>query len=128
MGWRIGTHDPQGPSSQGGTYYIDHANLVLRDSDPRPHLRLGHAGAGGRSRPSAGRIRLDVEKDNPRRAFDLTLAELSLHTFLPGTTGSGKTTTLERLADGAMIHGTGLVIIDCKGGSLGGNARRLGDR
>lgn len=76
----------------------------------------------------AGGIRLGVEKDNKRRAFDLTMKELALHTFLPGASGSGKTTTLERLADGAMENGCGIVILDCKGGSLGGTAKRLADR
>lgn len=75
-----------------------------------------------------GGIRLGTEKDNPRRPFDLSMDELSLHTFLPGVTGSGKTTTLERLADGAMANGSGLVIIDCKGGSLGVTAKKLADR
>jgi len=75
-----------------------------------------------------GGIRLGVFKTNRRKAFDLTVEELGLHTFLPGATGSGKTTTLERLADGAMASGGGLVIIDCKGGSLGATARKLATR
>lgn len=75
-----------------------------------------------------GGIRLGVLKDNSRRPFDLTMGELALHTFLPGTTGSGKTTTLERLADGAMSNGSGFIVIDCKGGSLGVTARRLAAR
>lgn len=73
----------------------------------------------------AGGVRLGVDKDNRRKAFDLTMADLALHTFLPGASGSGKTTTLERVADGAMANGHGLVIIDCKGGSLGATARKL---
>jgi len=79
------------------------------------------------SHPPGG-IRLGVEKDNRRRPFDVTMQELALHTFLPGTTGSGKTTTLERLADGAMSNGSGFIVIDCKGGSLGGTAKRLATR
>jgi hypothetical protein len=75
-----------------------------------------------------GSIRLGVFKTNRKRMFDLTVAELGLHTFLPGATGSGKTTTLERLADGAMASGSGLVIIDCKGGSLGTTAKKLAAR
>jgi hypothetical protein len=75
-----------------------------------------------------GGIRLGVDKDNRRKAFDLTVADLRLHTFLPGATGSGKTTTLERIADGAMANGYGLVIIDCKGGSLGATAKKLAAR
>lgn len=72
-----------------------------------------------------GVIRLGVDKDNRRKAFDLTVADLRLHTFLPGASGSGKTTTLERIADGAIRCGHGLVVIDCKGGSLGASARKL---
>src|ERR1019366_1298925 len=53
-----------------------------------------------------GSIRLGVFKTNRRKAFDLTVEELGLHTFLPGATGSGKTTTLERLAGGAQGNGT----------------------
>jgi hypothetical protein len=75
-----------------------------------------------------GRIRLGVFKTNRTKMFDLTVGELGLHTFLPGATGSGKTTTLERLADGAMASGSGLVIIDCKGGSLGATAKKLAAR
>lgn len=75
-----------------------------------------------------GSIRLGVFKTNRNRVFDLTVGELGLHTFLPGATGSGKTTTLERLADGAMASGSGLVIVDCKGGSLGMTAKKLATR
>ena len=75
-----------------------------------------------------GSIRLGVFKTNRNRMFDLTVGELGLHTFLPGATGSGKTTTLERLADGAMASGSGLVIVDCKGGSLGMTAKKLATR
>jgi hypothetical protein len=48
--------------------------------------------------------------------------------FLPGASGSGKTTTLVRLADGALSCGAGLVVVDCKGSGLGGKARGLADR
>lgn len=75
-----------------------------------------------------GSIRLGIFKTNRNKMFDLTVGELGLHTFLPGATGSGKTTTLERLADGAMASSSGLVIIDCKGGSLGATAKKLADR
>jgi hypothetical protein len=76
-------------------------------------------------RHPAGIIRLGLDTDNRRKTFDLTVDDLRLHTFLPGASGSGKTTTLERIADGAMANGYGLVIIDCKGGSLGATARKL---
>ena len=77
--------------------------------------------------PSGG-IRLGALRDNRRKPFDLALSEMRLHTFLPGATGSGKTTTLERLADGALRCGAGLVVIDCKGGGLGASARKLAAR
>ena len=77
--------------------------------------------------PSGG-IRLGALRDNRRKPFDLALSEMRLHTFLPGATGSGKTTTLERLADGALGCGAGLVVIDCKGGGLGASARKLAAR
>ncbi len=87
------------------------AKLMLADADHPP-----------------GGIRLGALRDNRRKPFDLDPSELRLHTFLPGASGSGKTTTLERLADGAMHNGGGLVIIDCKGGGLGGAAEHLAKR
>ena len=87
------------------------ARLMLSDADHPP-----------------GGIRLGALRDNRRKPFDLDPSELRLHTFLPGASGSGKTTTLERLADGAMRNGAGLVIIDCKGGGLGSAAERLAKR
>lgn len=117
---------------------------LLRQSQRKRREEGGNALSGGVTRPYAspmavqalpadrthprGGIRLGALKDNKRRPFDLAMPELALHTFLPGTTGSGKTTTLERLADGAMENGSGLVIIDCKGGSLGVTAKRLAAR
>lgn len=73
-------------------------------------------------------IRLGVERDNRNKPFDLAPRELAQHVFIPGANGSGKTTTLARLADGAMSTGYGLVIVDCKGSSLGTTARTLADR
>lgn len=76
-----------------------------------------------------GVIRLGLEKDSAgRRAFDLTPTELRTHVFIPGASGSGKTTTLARLADGALGNGFGLVIVDCKGSGLGATARMLAKR
>lgn len=57
--------------------------------------------------------------------FDLSLDELKQHVFIPGVPGTGKTTTLTRLMDGALANGYGVVIIDCKGGSLRTEARRV---
>ena len=71
-----------------------------------------------------GCIRLGLDNET-RRPLDLELPELAQHVFLPGASGSGKTTTLTRLADGALANGYGVVIVDCKGGDLGGVAGRL---
>jgi hypothetical protein len=83
---------------------------------PRPEASTAHP---------VGRIRLcrDQETDRP---LDLILPDdLASHVFLPGATGTGKTTTVARLADGALANGYGVVIVDCKGGGLSGVARRL---
>lgn len=87
----------------------------------------GSAHALEASHPT-GAIRLGVDRDNRRKPFDLTAAELAAHVFIPGASGSGKTTTLARIADGAMQEGYGLVIVDCKGGGLGVTARQLAAR
>ena len=86
---------------------------------PRPTIQLPDS-----SHPPGG-IRLGADNDNKRRPFDLEVSELRLHSFLPGASGSGKTTTIERIADGAMASGWGLVVIDCKGGGLRHATERL---
>src|SRR5438105_4323686 len=73
-----------------------------------------------------GAIRLGTEAVS-RRPFDLPLDALGRHVFLPGLTGEGKTTTIIRLADGALAGGYGVVIVDCKGG-LGDDVRALAER
>lgn len=72
-----------------------------------------------------GGIRLGALRDNRRKPFDLTPSELRSHVFIPGASGSGKTTTLARIADGALRAGEAFVIVDCKGGGLGATARAL---
>lgn len=57
--------------------------------------------------------------------FELERDELDQHAFIPGATGTGKTTTLVRLAAEAVRNGFGVVIIDCKGAGLKESARRL---
>ena len=57
--------------------------------------------------------------------FDLSLAELGQHVFIPGASGTGKSTTIGRIADGCMQAGWGVVILDCKGSGLGATARAL---
>ena len=70
-----------------------------------------------------GKIRLGV--DESRRLFDLDAPEVAHHIFVPGASGSGKTTTLMRIANGVLSNGYSAVFIDCKGTSLAGDVRRL---
>jgi hypothetical protein len=84
------------------------------------------SGGSGTPHPS-GLIRLGTIVPS-RREFDLEPRELAQHVFIAGASGSGKTTTLVRLADGALTLGSAVVIVDCKGGGLGGEARALAAR
>jgi hypothetical protein len=91
---------------------------------PDPHTPRSDSSPGH----PRGRIRLgiDAETNGP---LDLELpGELATHVFLPGATGSGKTTTVMRLADGALANGYGVVIIDAKAAGLGKAARNLAAR
>lgn len=99
-----------------------------RDTRRRDALQEDVAGrvAGTTGHPS-GLIRLGIEQET-RRPFDLRPEELAEHVFLPGASGSGKTTTLIRLADGVLQLGAGVVILDCKGGDLKEWARVLAGR
>ncbi|HLI60784.1 MAG TPA: hypothetical protein VKV21_14075 [Solirubrobacteraceae bacterium] len=76
----------------------------------------------------AGAIRIGADAETGR-PLDLELpAELATHVFVPGASGSGKTTTLMRLMSGAIANWYGIVIVDCKGGDLGEVARKLAER
>ena len=55
--------------------------------------------------------------------FAIGADELAQHIFVPGASGTGNTTTIVTLADCALSNGYGVVIIDCKGSGLGGEAR-----
>jgi hypothetical protein len=72
-------------------------------------------------------VRLGV---NPRdgQAFDLSIAEIAQHIFLPGASGTGKTTTVACIMDGLLSHGYGVAVIDCKRSGLGDTARALAQR
>jgi hypothetical protein len=75
-----------------------------------------------------GAIRLGLDAET-NRALDLQLpVDLAAHVFLPGASGSGKTTTVVRLADGALANGYGVVIVDAKAGGLSAAARQLAQR
>jgi Type IV secretion-system coupling protein DNA-binding domain len=84
------------------------------------------ANVAARAHPS-GKIRLGISTDNDS-PFDLDARDVAQHIFIPGASGTGKTTTLVRLADGALANGYGVVIIDCKGVGLGSEARKLASR
>ncbi|HCG01495.1 MAG TPA: hypothetical protein DEV93_13235 [Chloroflexi bacterium] len=65
--------------------------------------------------PGSIRLGEDTETGQP---FDLTLAELGLHVFIPGASGMGKTTTLACLADGCIAGEWSVAFVDCKGTGL----------
>jgi hypothetical protein len=73
-----------------------------------------------------GKIRLGL--DQLGAAFDLDAAELAQHMLLPGASGAGKTTSLVRIAIGALVNGYAVVFVDGKAGSLRHDARRLAKR
>jgi hypothetical protein len=75
-----------------------------------------------------GAIRLGVDAETNGWLDLALLADIAAHIFLPGASGSGKTTTVIRLADGVLASGYGVVIVDCKAGGLGGAARKLAER
>jgi hypothetical protein len=96
---------------------IDRLQAML--PDPQRHSGTAH--------PS-GFVRLGIDAEI-NRPLDLRLPdELAAHVFLPGASGGGKTTTLARLADGAIANGYGAIFIDCKAGALGATARALAAR
>lgn len=84
------------------------------------------ASASGDWAHPQGKIRLGL--DETRHVFDLDIAEVQEHIFVPGASGYGKTTTLMRLAGGALSNGYGAIIIDCKGVGLAPDARGLAGR
>jgi hypothetical protein len=86
----------------------------------------GNNGAGAPG-DAAGQLRLGTVADE-QQPFDLAVEELSQHAFLPGASGSGKTTTIATIGDGVLRNGYGVVIVDCKGSGLGGVARALAAR
>ncbi len=64
----------------------------------------------------------------PDQRFIVRLSELQRHVAVIGATGSGKTTTLGRFIDAALLAGWPVLIVDAKGGRLADVARALGDR
>lgn len=72
--------------------------------------------------PKTVHVGTEVES---RRVFDLMPNELGQHVFIPGASGTGKTTTLMRLCDGALGAGYAVIIVDCKGSGLGAASKKL---
>ena len=95
-------------------------------------MRLGYEGANPRPSDSRGwehppgKIRLGLNES--RQLFDLDIAEIAQHVFVPGASGTGKTTTLMRLAGGALSNGYGVLVVDCKGVGLAPAAKKLAER
>ena len=88
---------------------------------PGPSSRSHHGSS------DVGMIRLGMSAEDGQ-PFEIGADELAQHIFVPGASGTGKTTTLVTLADGALSNGYGVIIIDCKGSGLGGEARKLATR
>lgn len=103
---------------------IDWGSLTGHPAPPRSSPEA--AGLNGSVHPN-GAIRLGVDVASGR-PFDLAPSELGQHVFLPGASGSGKTTTIIRLVAGVLRNGYAVVVIDAKGGGLAGPARRLAER
>jgi hypothetical protein len=79
------------------------------------------------SEGAAGVVRLGLDT-SAGHAFDLDPRELAQHVFIPGASGTGKTTTIVTLADGVLSQGYGVVFVDFKGSALGREARNLAER
>jgi hypothetical protein len=95
----------------------------------RGALELGWDGAtsskSAETGATAGSIELGIVDGRP---FVLKLEELRQHVFVPGASGSGKTTTVACIVDGHLANACGAVIVDCKGTGLDEAARTLSSR
>jgi hypothetical protein len=94
---------------------------------PQPAFPDPHAALEAAREHPVGAIRLGVDAETGH-PLDLEPSDLAAHVFLPGASGSGKTTTVARLVDGALASGYGAVIVDAKAGGLGETARQLAQR
>ena len=115
-----------GGTAAGATAAVDHPAPNRRFGRPRGSGSDRHAVAAPKSHP-AGCIRLGVETPS-QRPFDVAVPDgTARHVTLLGLTGSGKTTTAERLAEGAVACGSALVVVDAKGAGLREAVRRLAE-
>jgi len=108
-----------------GQEWTRYRNMVSR----KKALERGWPGPGMPGAERAGvrtvQIGVDASSGEP---FDLDLDELRQHLFIPGASGTGKTTTIVALADGVLANGYGAVFVDFKGSGLGAAARQLAER
>jgi hypothetical protein len=90
---------------------------------PPPQAQPPATAAANPHPPGSIRLGVDILRHS---FFDIGVPEgIVQHVTLLGLTGTGKTTTSERLAEGAVASGLPLVVIDAKGASLRDRARRL---
>ncbi len=107
---------------------LDRQRWEALSERPRPALPLLSKPIAPSHEHPRGYIRLGYDLETGE-AIDLALpADLATHIFLPGLTGMGKTTTIARLADGALINGYSIIIVDCKAGVLGSDMCVLAQR
>ena len=74
-----------------------------------------------------GLVVLGIDRLRQRPVIVALPAEVGQHVTLLGVTGSGKTTTAQRLLAGALVAGMGVLVVDAKGGGLRAASRRLAD-
>lgn len=108
---------------------IEMASRKPRDSRQRaPALQPGYRPSGQSAVPADGLDGIYLGLDPSGQPFSLGVEEIAQHIFLPGATGSGKTTTLVRVANGALANGYSVAVVDGKAGSLLGDCKRVADR
>jgi hypothetical protein len=119
---------------RGQLYFERRHDLQRRQAVTGPRLITGDSSDPSSSRPPGDdRILLGVDRES-RRRYDLRPSELAQHVFLLGAYGTGKTTTIARLANGALAldpssgHRCGVVFVDCKAGDLKETAQHLAAR
>jgi hypothetical protein len=100
---------------------------TLKSPGRRQPTRPRLAPTSGADGHPQGMVRLGwVSKDG--YWLDLAPArDFARHVTLLGTTGSGKTTTIGRIAEGVLQLGWAVLIVDAKGGSLRASARGVAE-